>query len=289
MPTACKLNFNLTDVSGARIREDINVELRHITTGRQLRARLKGGRSTSIVNLPSQPDSVYSVLIDPPSYLPVSQFVAVKPSGTTVLDLTFPVDPRKVKQLKPATFATLSDDAKRVLEASDGVLLFEEKTGAALYGALDDVRRAGLLNIFAKTRATTFASGRHVLSFVMKLLEIRGDRFFATVQRELREEAKNAVHAGLFVEAPELLHHPPEGFEQAGSYKTADHYGNLQLSFFARGDEWRADIDIDDASGLAHAFQVLRNALTDRPTHPYDIHEILVHYQRLDPGYLLVV
>jgi hypothetical protein len=49
------------------------------------------------------------------------------------------------------------------------------------------------------------------------------------------------------------------------------------------------DVDIDDAAGLGHVFQVLRNTLTGRPTHPYDIHEILVSYQQLDPGYRFVV
>jgi hypothetical protein len=32
-------------------------------------------------------------------------------------------------------------------------------------------------------------------------------------------------------------------------------------------------------------FQVLRNSLTGRPTHPYDIHEILLLHQKLDVGY----
>jgi len=34
---------------------------------------------------------------------------------------------------------------------------------------------------------------------------------------------------------------------------------------------------------------VARNALTQRPTHPYDIHEILVSYQKIDLVYRLVV
>jgi hypothetical protein len=63
----------------------------------------------------------------------------------------------------------------------------------------------------------------------------------------------------------------------------------LQLTFFVKGDEWVADIDIDDAGGLEHVFQVLRNKLSGRPTHPYNIHEILVKFQQLDPGYRLMV
>jgi hypothetical protein len=55
------------------------------------------------------------------------------------------------------------------------------------------------------------------------------------------------------------------------------------------GNDCVADIDIDDAAGLEHLFQVVRNALTGRPTSPFDIHEILVQHQMLDPGYRFVV
>jgi len=85
------------------------------------------------------------------------------------------------------------------------------------------------------------------------------------------------------------LHHPPTGFAEAGSFKTPDHYGNLCLTFFMKGDDCVADIDIDDAGGLEHAFQVLRNKLSGHPTHPYNIHEILVGYQQLDPGYSFIL
>lgn len=60
-------------------------------------------------------------------------------------------------------------------------------------------------------------------------------------------------------------------------------------SYLGAGGFWVADVDIDDANGLAHVFQVLRNQLTKRPTHPYDIHELLLFYQKLDAGYTLEV
>jgi len=288
MPNPGKLKLNLTDVNGEPIKEDIDVSLRHLTRGSELRARVKGGKAT-IADLLAQPDGIYNVLIDPPSYLPVSQFISVMATGLTPLAITFPIDPRKVKELQKPTFDALPEDARRVLDASDGVLGFETKSGEALYTGIDDIRLAGLLNIVSKTRATTFASGRNVLSYVTKATELRGDRFFASVTRELREETKNAAAAGLFAPADSSLHHPPKDHQHAGSFKTQDHYGNLQLTFFVKGDDWCADIDIDDAAGLAHAFQVMRNTLTGRPTHPYDIHQILLHHQRLDPGYALIV
>jgi hypothetical protein len=284
-----KLKLHLTNVDGKPLREDVNLELRHLTRGTDQRVRIKAGKQTTVTNLHAQPDGVYRVLIDPPSYLPVSQFVSIKPSGVTELALTFPVDPGKVKKLDPPDYDDLAEDARRVLESSDGVLLFEGKFGEALYDAIDDIRLGGLLNIVAKTGATAFASGRSVLSYITRLTELRGDRFFAVVPKELREETKNAVHSGLFQEVDGSLHHPPKDFTRAGSYKTLDHYGNLQLTFFAKDDEWRADIDIDDAAGLEHVFQVLRNHLTNNATHPFAIRELLVHHQKLDPGYELLV
>jgi hypothetical protein len=35
-------------------------------------------------------------------------------------------------------------------------------------------------------------------------------------------------------------------------------------------------------------FQVVRNHVTGDPTHPYNIHQILIAHQHLDPGYRLV-
>ncbi|MCI0553639.1 MAG: hypothetical protein L0287_22050, partial [Anaerolineae bacterium] len=49
------------------------------------------------------------------------------------------------------------------------------------------------------------------------------------------------------------------------------------------------DADIDDANGIGHIFQVAEHELTGSITHPYDIHQILFYYQRIDPGYNLVV
>ena len=48
-------------------------------------------------------------------------------------------------------------------------------------------------------------------------------------------------------------------------------------------------MDIDDAQGFEHIFQVLGNTLTGEPTNPYNIHEVLLAAQHLDPGYDVVL
>ena len=44
------------------------------------------------------------------------------------------------------------------------------------------------------------------------------------------------------------------------------------------------DVDIDAAQGIEHVFEVSGDSVKG-PTDPYDIHEILLAGQRLDPGY----
>jgi hypothetical protein len=275
------LQLRCVDVHDELLGEDVDVRLRHQGTGELKVVQVPMSKSALIPNLTS---GVYQVQADPASYLGTGCFVDVSGAKAT-LTMTFPVDAAKVKEVDFPEFKKLSADAKRILSDTQNLLGFGGLTGAPLYDELDDVRKAGLLNIFAKSAATIFQNGRGVDSYVTRLNELRGDRFFAVVPQELREETKNSVADGLFHSVPEGLHHPPSNFEHAGSFKTHDHYGNLQLTFFTNGTDWVADIDIDDGAGLAHVFQVLRNQLTDRPTHPYDIHEILIEHQRLEPGY----
>jgi len=282
------LKLELLDAKGRVLREPVDVTLWHQSTGVRTVVRVPKSSTVRIKDLHPGPDGLYRVHVDPPSYLPVSSFATVPPSGDGQLTLRFPVDPDKVKARFPK-FGALPVAARGLLEGSDGVLQFEGRSGGALYDALDDARRAGMFNIATKAAHTGLTNGRTVLSYVQRIRELRGDRCFVVVPRELREEIKNSALSGHFFEAPSSLHRPPDGFEAAGSWKTPDHYGNLQVTFFASPNEWVADIDIDDAGGLAHVFQVLRNHVTGRPTHPYDIQQILLLHQGLDPGYELAV
>jgi len=284
-----QLRLTLLNVYGELLGKNVDINLRNQNLTDNRVASANASKRIVIKDLYGTPQGLYRLEIDPPSYLPVSQFVNLKASGITDLKVTFPVDPHKVKSVTFPGYQDLPDDLKKLLENSGEVLGFEGKSGEALFGALDDIRKAGLLNIFKKAANTRLSSGRTVFPYLQKVKELRGDRFFAVTSKELRGETKNSVADRLFHPAPELLHSPPAGFTDAGSFKTEDHYGDPQLSFFTKGDDCVVDADIDDAAGLEHWFQVLRNTLTGRPTHPYDIHEILVSYQQLDPGYRFIV
>lgn len=291
MAAEVRLQLELLNVYGKFLGEKVDIVLRHQVLSEIVKASVNVASKIEITGLRGAPQGLYRIEIDPPSFQYVSQFINMKSSGTTRLSQTFPIDPGKVKKVNFPAFASkpISEDLRTLLENSDKVLSFEGKKGKDLYDSLDDIRKAGLLNIAVKTGATPLSNGRTVLSYIQKLNELRGDRFFCVVPKDLREETKNSVAEDLFHPADQSLHHPPQGFSPAGSFKTPDHYGNLQLTFFMNGDDCVADIDIDDASGLEHVFQVLRNKLSGNPTHPYSIHEILVGHQHLDPGYTFQV
>ena len=236
-----KLKLELVDVFGRRLQERVDITLRnlHLTHNPVIR-NVDASRLINVNNLHSGPQGIYQLTIDPPSYNPVSRFVTIKTSGSTDVTVPFPVDISKIVDVVFPTFPNLPKDLRELLTNSPNVLGFENNTGPLLYDVFDKIRRAGVLNIARKTLATRFANDKTVLSMVREIREVRGDRFFAFVSRELREETKNSVNTGVFHKVDGSLHHlPPQfvDFKDAGSFKTDDHFGNLQLTFFTKGDE----------------------------------------------------
>lgn len=287
-----RLRLRVVDAYGEFIREKVAITLRNQTLSDQVRLTgLDVSHEIVIGDLLGPPNNLYLIEITASSYRPVRRFLSADGNPAQVRQILLPVDAHKVERVDFPAFEELPEAARGLLGRSGRVLGQAGHSGKDLYLNLDPIRRAGLLNILAKTGRTLLANGRSVLSYLAEegseLLEIRGDRFFAAVPKELREEVKHSQAEETFEPASDILHTPPNGYSRAGSFKTRDSYGNLQLTFFTRGNHWVADIDIDDAAGLEHVFQVVRNTLTGAPTHPYDIHQILLVHQELDSGYRL--
>jgi hypothetical protein len=285
-----KLKLELVDVYGKRLQENVDISLRNLHLSHSPSFKKQdASKFISIPNLFTGSQGIYQLTINPRSYNPVSHFVNIGSGAPTELTIPFAVDIAKIVSVAfPSFLPNVAKELRGLLTNSPNVLGFENKTGQTLYDSLDDIRRAGVLNIARKTMATRFDSGESVLSGIKEIRELRGDRFFAFVNKELREEVKHSINSGLFHSVDGSLHHLPGefvDFAPAGSFKTDDHFGNLQLTFFMKVNDCVADIDIDDAGGLDHIFQVLKNHFTGQPTHPYNIHEILMQHQHLDAGY----
>src|SRR5687767_7704004 len=183
-----KLQLDLVDVYGKALGEKVDIILRHQVLSEVTKASKPANKQIAIAGLRGAPQGLYKIEIDPPSYQYVAQFVNMKASGTTSLSFQFPIDPGKVKKVNFQAYTSLSSDLQTLLESSDKVLSFEGRKGKQLYDSLDDIRKAGMMNIVAKTERTPLTNGKTVFSYIRQLNEIRGDRFFCVVPKELREE-----------------------------------------------------------------------------------------------------
>jgi hypothetical protein len=284
------------DANRKRLNDRIDVLVRDLTSG-QVVATVREQKGTSIVKVDGlTPGRVYSVQVFPLRHRPVGavQQASSEPRPTNV-SLFCPVHPDRVVDVAfpryESLFGELTDVLeKSLLEADELKATDGGAKGQSLYDALEPIPKAGLLNLFTKM-ANTVTGGRTMWSFVTDVYRVRGDRIFANVTKDFRDHVKSAVTSAEFLPVSGRLHTPPPGFAPAGSFKhQLFPAGVLQLTFFASLTDltFKIDADIDDAGGLGHVFQVLRNWRTDSPTSPYDIHQILVFHQQLDPGYQLI-
>src|SRR5687767_6757924 len=131
-----KLQLDLFDVHGKRLGEKVDINLRHQVLSDNPVVSVSAAKQIKIRNLHGAPQGLYRIEIDPPCYFPVSQFVNLKASDSTPLQITFPIDPKKVKKVTFPKFADLSVDCQNVLEKSDDVFGFPGMKGKDLYASL---------------------------------------------------------------------------------------------------------------------------------------------------------
>jgi hypothetical protein len=286
-----KFIFTFEDLYGEKPQETVSVMAKH----RELSSfrnepRHDATKKLTIDGLDSSNGGTYQVQVFPTRYRPESLFLRIHEDQKLKHTFVMVPDPGIVLHVNFPSYDELGDDLKQVLENST-VEGNEDKKGEALFDALKDLRAAGLLNLYAKMKATKFDGGIDAFSFVTSLRRVRGERFFADIKKDFRDAVKNSVHSHLFDKADESLHEPPPGYERADSFKTQDGHGNLQVSFSRKKDalEFIADVDIDGSKGLEHAFDVISHTITGKDSHPYDIHAILLRAQEIDTGYKLIV
>jgi hypothetical protein len=180
-------------------------------------------------------------------------------------------NPKKIKDISAPPFSKLPASFRRGLEAAKmRALALEDEdlvglTGAELYDEMGPLRKACLLNLVAKA---THPSADRVSRFVRAPMVLRQDRCFVEVDPAMHDALCKSER---FKSAPGALHEAPEGFERMDSFKSKDAHANLQVTFMrnvSSGVFW-ADVDIDEAGGIEHGFEVIRNTVTDGRTNPF--------------------
>lgn len=259
---------------------------------------VNGHKSFEISNISCHdgPGTLYAFRLNADGYKPYAFFQLMKSGARNLASeahVRLMIDPKKVGDITAAAFADLPPNFRRGLERAAMIELAAEDrdlvglSGAALYRAMGPMRKASLLNLVAKGR---HASADRIASFVRAPAILRQDRCFAEVDPALHARLSRS---DVYKSAPAALHMPPPGFELMNSFKSRDAHANLQVTFMRKIDSdvvW-ADIDIDEASGFEHGFEVIRNAVTDGRTNPYLVRELLLlsmQDQPIDPGYDVV-
>ena len=281
----------LTDAGGNDLADHLTVDFYSVNSSAHAQVETDINGSVQIDGIDVSSGPFNRMLITPSNHRPIQVFVALSEAKVTKFAASVPVDPDQVRGIAGPDFTKLSSACTTILNQSqvpsfnDGAGGFLQ--GPKLYDALDRLPRlkACFLNITAKSAATRLPDGQRVLDHMMGMVRIEQDRLFMQVTAALVEET---AHSNAFHSVSAALHDPLPGYKIISSFKTFDRYGNLQLTFQRQGDtgvDYAVDVDIDDAQGVEHIFQVLRNSVNG-PTNPYDIHDILLQQKpAVDPLY----
>lgn len=283
-----KLRLRLVDVYGHKIDDNVDISLKHTVASHS--SRLKHINAAKPITITNLFGGRYNIHIKPARYHSVTRSLVLGNRGITNETFVLPVNRDRVRKVEFPGFHLLARDLKQVLERSK-IEDLKEMGGESLYAVLDDTRKAGLLNLYARMRATVFQDGKNAFSYVDSLKLLREDSLLAVVRRSLRRATEGAVSYRLFHATPATLHTPPAGYSGLGSFKTLENYGNLQLTFFGKPKArvMIMDARIDDGQGIQHVFQAVDHSSSNGHSHPYDVHEILLEFQKIDPGFRLLV
>jgi hypothetical protein len=286
------VTVDLVDVYKEGIHDDVrlafdNTDVRSFSDTYAVTLR---GQPEVITGVPAFPTGHANVTIMPALYRYKKTLIHVTGIDQNLIAKEHFVDaakanPRMIdyQDLPSKTFA---DDLRRLLD--------ESKIDGPRWDGLDPHNRATILNLCAKMLRER-VSDQPVIAQIISIDQTRlnskyQERIYALVKDgfldALRALPKN------FKNADGSMHDFPNGWKPVpgkSSFKTRDDAGNIQFTFAqdAAG-KYYCDIDLDDHSGVKHAFDVIGHKLSGHDTDPYNIHEILQHFQGLDPEYRLL-
>jgi hypothetical protein len=263
-------NLELTDILDHNLDDYTLIELADTRGSRRYRNEEQVQRALIVSGIRRSPAALYRVRVAPQRYRPRQFFVSLKEGETAIRRIAFPVEPGKVAGIQAPTHSRLAPALQRLLPETT-------------YASLAPLQKACLLNLAAKASATILG-GAACLDHWIRILTFQQDRLLIRTTAALEEAAASSP---LFENADAVLHAAPAGYRRTRSFKTKDPHGSLQLTCFRHseaGEDYLVDADIDEAQGLEHLFEVMRNAVRG-PTNPYDVREILIAGQRIDPGY----
>ncbi|MEK6334406.1 MAG: hypothetical protein AABM67_05610 [Acidobacteriota bacterium] len=293
------VTVDLFDVYGERLHDDVELAFHNTnvpTFSETYKVQLRG-KPEVIQGVPSFPTGRADVDVRPAKYQErkFSIFVVGPSVGKNEIKGEFFVHPAKANP-KLISYADLANKsyAKAIKTLLDNS---KPKIDEAAWNALDPVNRATILNLCSKMVRENIDTETPAMTKVLGidrtwLNQEHRERIYSPVADDLltalRKLPKNFKSVG------GSLHHFPNNWlgltEKHSSFKTKDKAGNIQFTFAKDAEgKYYCDIDLDDHAGIQHVLDYLDHKLSGEETHPYNIHEILVKFQKKgDPEYRLL-
>ena len=284
---------NLKDVYGQGITDEVEITFyNQKVQSLNLRFNVKfKGKPAVLPGVPAFPTGLAEVFIKPKRYRYKSIFLNVIGGQDNSINEDLFVDPDHARP-------TLMDfdDLKAKVYGTE-LLRILEKSGIkkAAWNDLDKRNRATVLNLSAKMFHDKLKNGDSLISnvdtIVQKMLDKNHrERIYAIVNGNLLGALRKFPEQ--FRSVSGSLHKFFDDWtpvNQQNSFKSRNDTGNIQFTFATNPTGASlADIDLDDHTGIKHAADVLRHKITGANTNPYDLHQILVYFQGIDPGYRLL-
>jgi hypothetical protein len=284
---------SLRDVFGQPITDDVEITFfnqKAHSLSQKFTVKFRGKPET-LPGVPAFPFGLAEVLIKPKKYRFKSIFLNVVGGEQNSINEDFFVDPDKARP----TLIDFQDLPSKIYGTDLLRILKNSGINQAAWNALDKRNRASILNLSAKMLQETIKNGQTIISQVESINKTLLDkknraRVYAGVQEGLLNALRKFPEK--FNKVSGALHDFPDGstpVNQDNSFKSREKGGNIQLTFATNAAGGSvSDIDLDDHAGIKHASDVLKHKITGKDTDPYDIHEILMFFQHIDPGYRLV-
>lgn len=287
------VTVNLKDVYGQSITDEVELTFYNQqihSLSQQYTVKFKG-RPEVIPGVPAFPTGLAEVFVKPTKYRYKSIYINVAGGEQNLINEDFFVDPAKAKPTQ-MDFSDLPNKSygSRLLE-----ILLSSGIDQSEWNNLDKRIRATILNLSAKLSRALTKDKQPLITQVNNIDKTwldknHRERIFADAQKDLLTKLLKFPQA--FEVVSGVLHHFPGTWKPANgdnSVKSRDAAGNVQLTFATdAAGNYLADIDLDDHRGIEHAADVLKHKMTGKDTDPYDIHEILLYFQQLDPEYRLI-
>ena len=287
------VTVNLKDVHGQPIKDEVEITFyNQKVQSLNIRFDVKfKGTPAVLPGVPAFPTGLAEVFIKPKRYRYKSIFMNVVGGQENSITEDLFVDP---DHARPTLLDF--DDLKAKVYGAD-LLRILEKSGIkkAAWNDLDKRNRATVLNLSAKMFNDKLKNGdsliSNVESIVQKLLDKNHrERIYAIVNGNLLGALRKFPENYRSVSGS--LHKFFDDWtpvSQQNSFKSRNNAGNIQFTFATNPTGASlSDIDLDDHTGIKHAADVLRHKITGANTNPYDLHQILVYFQGIDPGYRLL-